>query len=70
MNKIYMNGEFITLENNDIEAILVENGKIRKTGTKDEILKLKDEETKIIDLEGKTMMPAFIDPHSHFCSSK
>ena len=66
MNKIYMNGEFITLENKEIEAILVEDGKIRKTGTKDEILKLKDEETKIIDLEGKTMMPAFIDPHSHF----
>ena len=29
-------------------------------------MKLKDDETKIIDLEGKTMMPAFIDPHSHF----
>lgn len=66
MNKIYMNGEFITLENKEIEAILVEDGKIKKTGTKDEILKLKDEETKIIDLEEKTMMPAFIDPHSHF----
>lgn len=58
MNKIYINGEFITLENTNIEAILVENGKIRKTGTKDEVLKLKAEKTQIIDLEGKTMMPA------------
>ena len=30
MNKIYMNGEFITLENKEIEAILVEDGKITR----------------------------------------
>ena len=66
MRKIYINGEFITLENNEIEAILIENEKIKNIGTKEEILKLKDKDTKIIDLEGKTMMPAFIDSHSHF----
>ena len=66
MNKIYINGDFITLENNHIEAILVEEGKIRKIGTEEEILKLKNDDTQIINLEGKTMMPSFIDPHSHF----
>lgn len=30
MRKIYINGEFITLENNEIEAILIENEKIKK----------------------------------------
>ena len=66
MKKIYINGEFITLEDDEIEAILIEDDKIKKAGKKEEILKLKDETTEIIDLCSKTMMPAFIDPHSHF----
>lgn len=45
MRKIYINGEFITLENNEIEAILIENEKIKNIGTKEEILKLKDKDT-------------------------
>lgn len=45
MNKIYINGNFITLENLEIEALLIENGVIKKMGTREEILKLKNEET-------------------------
>ncbi len=63
--KIYINGDFITLENDDIEAILIENDKIIKTGSKDEVMKLADTNTEIIDLNGNTLMPAFIDAHSH-----
>lgn len=43
-----------------------ENGIIKKIGTRGEILKLKNKETEIIDLNGKTIMPAFIDSHSLF----
>ena len=66
MKKIYYNGDFITLENNEIEALLIEDGIIKKTGSKEEIIKYQDNKTEIIDLKGKTMMPAFIDSHSHF----
>lgn len=66
MKKIYINGDFITLENNEIEAVLIENDIIKKVGKKGEILSLKDNNTEIVDLNGKTMMPAFIDSHSHF----
>ena len=66
MKKIYINGDFITLENKTCEAILIEDDKISKVGLKEEILKNKDSETEVIDLEGKTMMPSFIDSHSHF----
>ena len=66
MKKIYYNGNFITLENNNIEALLIEDGIIKKVGNKEEILHLKDKETKLINLEGNTMMPSFIDAHSHF----
>lgn len=63
--KIYINGDFITLENDNIEAIATENDKIIRTGTKTEIIKLSDDDTEIIDLKGNTLMPSFIDAHSH-----
>ena len=66
MKKIYINGEFITLENKTCEAILIEDKIISKVGMKKDILKYADDNTEIIDLKGKTMMPAFIDAHSHF----
>ena len=66
MRKIYFNGDFITLEAENVEAILIEDEIIKRVGKKDEILRLKDEQTELVDLKGKTMMPAFIDAHSHF----
>lgn len=66
MKKIYINGNYITLEKEECEAILIENELIKKIGKKKEILKYKDEKTEIVDLNGKTIMPAFIDSHSHF----
>lgn len=65
MRKLYQNGTILTMEseNDIVEAVLVENGKIIKTGKMDDFTKEID--TEIIDLKGKTMMPAFIDSHSH-----
>ena len=65
MKKIYINGDIITLENNNIEALAIEDNKIIKTGSKDDVMKLADRNTEIIDLKGNTLMPAFIDAHSH-----
>ena len=48
------------------QAVCYENGIIQKVGTNEEILKLKDENTKVINMEGKTILPSFIDSHSHF----
>lgn len=68
MSKIaYFNGEIITVNgNNDVvEAILIENGKILAVGCEEEILALADRDTEKVDLKGKTMLPGFIDPHGH-----
>lgn len=65
---VYYNGEIITM--NDIkeaEAIAIENGKIKYIGKLDSIKKSID--TEFIDLKGKTLMPAFIDPHSHITAA-
>ena len=64
---IYFNGTIITVDDKSTiaEAVLVENGKIAKVGTNDDVLSMKDEDIKLVDLEGKTMVPGFIDPHGH-----
>lgn len=66
MKKILYNGDFITLENGKIEAILIEDKIIKKVGNKEDIFKYIDNNTEVINLNGKTVMPSFIDAHSHF----
>ncbi len=66
MKQIYYNGDFITLENDKIESILIEDGIIKKVGSLEKILHYKDKDINLINLNGKTMMPSFIDSHSHF----
>ena len=70
MNKtIYFNGNIITVDENEsiVQAILVEDGKIKALGTNEEVLALAQDAEKI-DLEGKTMVPGFIDPHGHIAA--
>lgn len=66
--KIFYNGNIVTLKDEkDIhQAVVVEDGKIKFVGSDEEAMKLKDENTELVDLNGKTMLPGFIDPHSHY----
>jgi hypothetical protein len=68
---IYHNGEIVTMEGesaNYVEAIAVKDGLIQKLGTKAEVMELQDNNTVLVDLKGKTMLPGFIDGHSHFAN--
>jgi predicted amidohydrolase YtcJ len=49
------------------EAIAVRSGKIVAVGSADEIAGLQTSQTKIVDLDGRTLLPGFIDPHQHSC---
>jgi len=51
------------------EAIAVRGDRILAVGTKDEILKLKGPDTKIVDLGGHFVMPGFNDAHMHLASA-
>ena len=52
MKKIYFNGNFITLEDNkDVQAILIEEGIIKRVGNLNEILNSKNNDTQLIDLK-------------------
>ena len=68
MNRIFYNGNIITMDETcpRVEAVFIKNGIIRSRGGSSEILKLRGKDTLCTDLQGKTMMPGFIDGHSHF----
>ena len=47
------------------EAVMVTDGIISKVGNFEYVMKFKDDGTSMYDLKGRTLMPSFIDPHSH-----
>ncbi|MCD5324206.1 MULTISPECIES: amidohydrolase [Pontibacillus] len=67
METLYYGGDIITMEqeNEEVEAVLVRDGKIQQKGSKLELEAQASEGVQRIDLEGKTLMPSFIDPHGH-----
>lgn len=64
---IIYGGSVYTADEDDsiCQAVAVCGNKIVATGTDEEILKLKDETTKLINLEGRTAMPGINDCHAH-----
>jgi predicted amidohydrolase YtcJ len=65
---IYFGGDIITMDENNptAEAVAVKDGLVLAVGSKSDVLKTKGVATQIIDLGGRTMLPGFIDGHSHF----
>jgi predicted amidohydrolase YtcJ len=66
---LYYGGKILTMEGdapNYVEAVIVKDGKILFAGTKAEADKLKEPEMATYNLEGSTMLPGFVDGHSHF----
>jgi predicted amidohydrolase YtcJ len=65
---IYFGGDIVTMEGDSpayAEAVAVKNGKIVFVGSKADAEKMKGDSTSMNDLQGKTMLPGFIDGHSH-----
>lgn len=51
------------------EAVAISDGKIIAVGSKADVLALAGPATEITDLAGRTVVPGFIDGHSHFASA-
>ncbi|MDQ7827180.1 MAG: amidohydrolase [Candidatus Eremiobacteraeota bacterium] len=64
---IYINGRIVTLDNagSTVTAVAVKDEKFLSVGSTDEIKKLAGPSTKLVDLGGKTVVPGFIDAHTH-----
>jgi predicted amidohydrolase YtcJ len=68
---IYYNGNILTMDDEQptAEAVAVKDGRILAVGPKEDVFKRAGVETKKMDLGGKTMLPGFIDSHSHLILS-
>ena len=64
---VFFNGQVITMDPNlpKAEALAVLGEDILAIGTNEEIQALSGSETRVIDLGGKTILPGFVDPHTH-----
>jgi predicted amidohydrolase YtcJ len=64
---ILYSGNIVTLDKNSdtVQALAVRDGKILAVGSDKEILRLKTPETKLVNLQGKTVIPGIIDSHNH-----
>ena len=64
---IYRGGSILTINESQptAEAIAVQDGKILVVGAESEVLKSRGPDTRIVDLDGRTLLPGFIDAHGH-----
>ncbi|HEC14682.1 MAG TPA: amidohydrolase, partial [Rhodospirillales bacterium] len=64
---ILRNGRITTLDHTrpDAEAIAIRDGLIEATGANDEIMRLKGDDTDVIDLGGRRVIPGLNDSHTH-----
>jgi len=61
-------GTIYTVDSNQatVEAVAVKDNKILFAGSMEDAESFKNEQTELIDLEGKTMTPGLIEGHGHF----
>jgi len=66
--KAFINGKIYTVDNNRpvAEAVIVNGNKIIFAGNNSGAKKFIDNETEMINLQGKLLLPGFIDGHTHF----
>jgi predicted amidohydrolase YtcJ len=64
---IFFGGEVVTVNPADevVEAVAVGGNEILAAGTDEEVLRLRGEETVMVDLRGRSLLPGFIDSHIH-----
>ncbi|MBI2820973.1 MAG: hypothetical protein HYX74_01990, partial [Acidobacteria bacterium] len=70
---IFVNGKVVSMDDASAstnvgriyQAIAVKGDRILKLGANDEVRALAGPETKVLDLKGRTLLPAIVEPHSH-----
>lgn len=66
---IFRNGRIITMtaQQGSVEALAIGDGRILAVGSSSDISGLAGSATRIVDLQGRTLLPGLIDPHHHTC---
>src|SRR3954453_4795 len=65
---ILLGGKVFTgdLEKPSAEAVAISEGRVLAIGSNEEIRRLANKNTRIIDLQGRTVIPGINDAHFHF----
>ena len=66
-DSVYINGNVITLDEQEsvVSGLAVADGRIIAVGTSEKVLTMVDDSTLVIDLQRNTLVPGFVDGHSH-----
>jgi len=66
--RLFVNATVLTMDASlpVAQALAVKDGRIVEVGGTDEVLWLREDDYEVIDLEGRTVVPGFVDPHNHF----
>jgi predicted amidohydrolase YtcJ len=66
-DSIWSGGTILTMNDKAMraEAVAVAGGKILAVGKRSEVMKFKGPATQLMDLEGRTLVPGFVDGHGH-----
>ena len=64
---ILIDGKVVTVDQNETvaEAVAIKDGRILQVGRTDEVKSLIGSKTETVDLEGRLVLPGFIDTHEH-----
>src|SRR5262245_44410737 len=64
---ILLNGKVLTLDDQSsmVQALAIREGKIIATGPSADVARHADASTRVIDLNGRTVIPGLIDSHIH-----
>ncbi|MCU0252692.1 MAG: amidohydrolase family protein, partial [Vicinamibacterales bacterium] len=65
--RIWTGGTILTMDDGAMraEAVAEAGGRILAVGTRDEVMKTRGPNTQLIDLQGRTLVPGFVDAHGH-----
>ena len=67
-DRVLFNGKIVTVDEDFsiAEAVAIKDGRFVAVGSNSQIRGLAGDRTEVMDLEGRTVLPGFNDPHLHF----
>jgi predicted amidohydrolase YtcJ len=70
-DRVFIGGSILTMDDQDLtaEALAIKDGRILAVGDLEVVLAHKGDGTAVTNLEGKALLPGFLDAHSHYINS-
>lgn len=69
--RIFRGGTILTMddERQRVQALAVAGGRILSLGDEADVMSTRGDDTEIVDLGDRTLMPSFVDAHGHFANA-